>query len=130
MPKRTVTKTVKGGPQGSDAFFVFRHLTVGESQKYGPRVRAPFEGDPDDEVALTEHNQAEDALVLEHNLERLSTIVLDWNWVDDNDDPLPKPENNPDVFRQLNGPEMNFISDSLTGNDETEKKGRTNSQRR
>lgn len=41
--------------------------------------------------------------------EFLPRLILDWDWVDDNDQPLPKPREDPEVIKRLLLPELNFL---------------------
>jgi len=41
-------------------------------------------------------------------------MVIDWNWVDDNGNPLPKPSDNPDVIDQLSIEESTFLMNALS----------------
>ncbi len=45
----------------------------------------------------------------------LAEHVEDWDWVDDNNEPLPKPKGNPDVFKELVLPEVTVIANAVVG---------------
>jgi len=44
--------------------------------------------------------------------------VLDWDWVDDEGSPLPKPQENPEVFDELTDDELTFLIDEMMGKEE------------
>ncbi len=44
-------------------------------------------------------------------LKLLETLVEDWNWVDDNDEPFPKPT--PELVRALPFQEVTFLTKNL-----------------
>lgn len=43
----------------------------------------------------------------------MSLLVIGWNWVDDDDEPLPQPAGNPEVFGKLTMEEIRFIGNHL-----------------
>ena len=43
----------------------------------------------------------------------LSVLVIDWDWVDDDGNPLPKPIDKPEVIESLTFQEQNFLVKSL-----------------
>jgi len=54
-------------------------------------------------------------------LEALSYIlkgnVIDWNWTDDDGNPLPNPRENPEIIETLVGEETNFLSALIRGSE-------------
>jgi len=48
-------------------------------------------------------------------LKMLKDHVLAWNWVDDNDEPLPLPKDQPDVLDELTNEEVEFLAGILMG---------------
>jgi hypothetical protein len=44
----------------------------------------------------------------------ICSLVLDWNWVDDDGAPLPSPHNNPDVYELLTDEEGSFLFEAVT----------------
>lgn len=115
MPKRAATKKVFGGPQGEDAFVVIKRPTVEEAYQFNKFLtRLPVNG-----VSLTpdevERNEQEAR-------ERFAEIVMDWNFVDDEDNPLPKPHHNPDAIALLLSEELQWIVGAILGNTPGEKK--------
>jgi hypothetical protein len=43
----------------------------------------------------------------------LARLVADWDWVDDEDNPLPKPSEQPEVIDGLTFQEQKFLVDAL-----------------
>ena len=52
----------------------------------------------------------------------LSERVMDWNWTDNNGEPLPKPYKNPDVFQNLLNEELIWLITSSLGETPSERK--------
>ena len=52
-------------------------------------------------------------------LEMIQQHVKDWNWVDDNDVPLPQLKTNPEVVDELSTEEVTFLANLLTGEEES-----------
>ncbi len=112
MPSRgELTKTVFGGPQGSDAFVKVKRLTVNEMTVFLARVRG-------DGFTPEQADEAE-ADAREH----LAEVVLDWNLVGDNDEPLAKPHENPEAFGLLLQDELTWVIKAVRGTTDEEKKG-------
>jgi len=57
----------------------------------------------------------------EGGLKMLADHLLDWNWVDDEDNPLPLPKNDPSVIDELTSAESEFLANLLMGEDKAEK---------
>ena len=51
--------------------------------------------------------------VLEALVPMLKRIVVDWDWVDDEGNPLAKPKDDPDVIDALHIDEQTFIVDNI-----------------
>lgn len=108
MPARQNVKTIPTPLlQGEDSWVKIKALTVEQynrNQAIQRDARQP-DADPED---------------LEQRTSQLfSEVVLDWNWVDDAGQPLPKPQGNPQVFRDglLTMPELFFIAEALRPTD-------------
>lgn len=104
MAKRQRTRRVSPTPQGTDSFIEIRELTVGEAKAFQERAKGNQNGEVD-AVAM----------------EALSEMVIAWDWVDDDGQPLPQPHNNPDVFDLLIPSEIQFITEALGGDVEQKK---------
>jgi len=46
-------------------------------------------------------------------IELLKSLVIDWNWVDDDDNPLPKPTDDANVIDRLPIQELTFLINAL-----------------
>jgi len=58
--------------------------------------------------------------VQRQNMERVFQYVRDWNWVDDDGNPLPDPINNPRALINLTLEEMRFINACVNGERQSE----------
>jgi hypothetical protein len=67
-------------------------------------------------------DQDDFAQVLKFNETFLASVVVDWNWVDDDGNPLPLPADDPGVVEKLVIPEFQWIA-TAAGLDSTAKKG-------
>lgn len=111
MPQRTGReKKVFGGPQGDDAFVVIQRLTVDENESF---VKLFTKVDPKtaDETEVEVRR-------------RLANILIGWNWVDDDDSPLPNPHDNVELIGRLYNDELKYLLSLIMGNDKDEKKGK------
>jgi len=52
-------------------------------------------------------------------LDMIQRHLVDWNWVDDDDVPLPKPKDHPEVVDELSTDEVTYLADLLTGEGES-----------
>lgn len=52
--------------------------------------------------------------------------VKEWNWVDDDEKPLPLPKDDPDVIGQLTAQEFRTVLDVMTGSIDGKKKSAGN----
>ena len=52
-------------------------------------------------------------------LDMIQRHLVDWNWVDDEDVPLPKPKDHPEVVDELSTDEVTFLANLLTGEEES-----------
>jgi len=104
MPKRKSIREIPSPEiQGEDSWVKVKPMTYGEQRVFRLRMRE-LRGD-------------EEALELE-GCKLLAEWVVDWNWVDENDEPLPKPEGNPKVIDGLLSHEIQFLTQSLSGGQE------------
>src|SRR5262245_46717830 len=104
MPQRNRDKTVYGG-QGDDAFVKLKKPSGDEIMEF-QRISA------DETLNVQERESAA--------RKYLAKYIVDWNWVDDNEAPLPKPCDDPDVFGKLLSDEFRFIYEAWTGRDAAE----------
>lgn len=99
---RNRVKTVEGylPTQGEGSKIVFLSPTVGEQKHQQKLLKAE-----------TESPEVQEKIANDY----MANHMLDWNWKDDEDKPLPKPHGNPDVFDLITGDEIQFIARSLAG---------------
>lgn len=55
----------------------------------------------------------------EAGLDMIQRHLVEWNWVDDGDVPLPQPKTNPEVVDELSTDEVTFLANLLTGEEES-----------
>ena len=85
--------------QGEGSYVVLSSLKVGEVRK----LRKQSDGEGDEVLA---------------GLKMLSTHILEWNWVDDNDKDLPLPKGKIAVMDELTNEEVELLSELLIGGNE------------
>ena len=74
------------------------------------------------EIRALRKRAAEDEYdAFEGGLDMLASHILDWNWIDDEDNPLPLPKDDPNVIDELTNDESEFLANLLMGQDEAEK---------
>lgn len=56
----------------------------------------------------------QDAEAMQYATELLDETVADWNWTDDDGEPLPTPKQNPGVIDQLTVAEVQFLVKAIT----------------
>lgn len=86
--------------QGEDSWLKLAPMTVQQFNRNARIAELANKGNPEGADLETESR------------ELYAEIVLDWNWVDNDGTPLPKPFNNPAVFDQLTMLELNCIGTS------------------
>jgi len=102
MPKRKSTiRANSESVQGEDSFVVLRRLTVGEMKN---SMSAP-----DDETGMTS---------FQRSLKMYHDHVVAWNWVDDDDVPLPQLADDPELVDRLTDAEVLFLARALAGAEE------------
>jgi len=105
MPERKrVIRVGTEAVQGEDSWVDVRRPTVGE------RV-----------ASLERDNAADPRLPYERNAAEVCGYVVDWNWVDDEGQPLPKPSDNPKVHQLLTDDEVRALLDAVWGTASTRK---------
>jgi len=103
MPKRLCTHTYEStAVQGEDSFVIITSMKIKE-------IRAA--------------RSDKDKNMFEFGLQVIQEHVLDWNWVDEADEPLPSPRDEPDVVYELTDDEVQFLADLfINGGTEVELK--------
>ena len=119
MPKRQTVKTVETDEiQGEGSFVKVTGVKVKEIKAMRRRSRETAVKQKKAEAARGAGEVVEEVEDFDDFGEGLQIIVdhvLDWNWVDDEGSPLPKPEANPKVFDELSTDEMTYLAELLTG---------------
>ena len=80
--------------QGEGSFAILRHVTMREQREIQRMVK--------EEISAFDLG----GFLLKQN-------VLDWNWVDDDDEPLPNPQDDPDVIELLTDAEIEILGNAL-----------------
>lgn len=108
MAKRLNVLTIQTDDvQGAGSFLKIRAMTVTEhNQLEQTRV--------DMNKAAEAGNQEEYTRLEKSVWEQTAEVLLDWDWVDGEDKPLPKPHKNPAVFDLLTMAEVFTIAEALS----------------
>jgi len=142
MAKRKVAKRISSEEvQGEGSYVILRRLTVRETRE---RIRLDGAREAAREKAerirlenakekpskkIEKLTDAEQSLVDEGVDEQYDSSVryfadhiLEWNWADEDENPLPLPKDDPAVVDGLTNEEANFLGQSLAGGSEDERK--------
>jgi hypothetical protein len=117
MPSRNNTQTVKGGPQGSDAFITVRKLRYGERDLQDTlsdiSVRVgELQGEFDNADSQRQRDILSEVSQIEGQmLGLLLPFVTAWNWVNDAGEKMPLPSDIGSV--ELNMDEVTWLRDSI-----------------
>jgi hypothetical protein len=71
--------------------------------------------------ALRKLSDSEDYDSFESGLQILRDHIVEWNWVDDDGEPLANPKDNPDVLDELTSGEVEYLSNVMIGQDANSK---------
>lgn len=97
MPKRMFKHRGNRFPcdevQGEDSYVVFDRLTVAEAREFS-RLTAEDNPRRQDKRAV----------------EMMARKIMDWNWVDDDGEPLPVPSTDGAVIDRLTDPELSLLA--------------------
>lgn len=100
MPKRQNTRRVDSAEvQGEGSFVVVKAINYGAARK----AREESGGDTDD--SSRERIGAK----------MISDNVVEWNWVDDNGEPLPQLNGSLETLDLLTANEVEFLTKAITG---------------
>ncbi len=109
MAKRQgIIKHNSDAVQGEGSWVKIRNLKVGTVRKLQKTATLNRKISKDD----TEF----DELSFDIGIDTIIDHVVDWNWVDDNDKPLPKPSDDKKVADELTTEELSFIGEILMKN--------------
>jgi len=89
--------------QGEDSWVEVSRLTVGEARR-ADQIKDDPNTDSFGEV-----------------VELYQTHIVNWNWVDDDGEPLPLPRDDASVVDGLTADEFSFLGDCLAGSEEAQK---------
>lgn len=113
MPRRITRFTVKSEPvQGPDSFVTYKPVRYRETKNLMARMAEIAQMDVTDHQKTALRTEINERLIIDH--------VVAWNWVGDDDQPLPPPSENPEVIDELTMDEIAFLGNALNG--EVEKK--------
>lgn len=116
MPRRqSIRRVASEAVQGEDSYIIVRKMTVGEHTRHLALVADAQQAQADgDSQRITAIESEMTGL--------LASCVRGWNWVDDDDEPLPSPAEDEDVLQALTLDEVEFIVNAIRGNVDSEKK--------
>jgi len=98
------TKVLSDAVQGEGSWVKFRTPVFADFDDF-----SGMGANPDDaEASKNEH-----ANKMKFGFGMLKKLVIDWNWVDDDDKPLPSPKEQPDIIDALPLQELVFLVESL-----------------
>lgn len=97
--RRRVRRHASNEVQGDGSWVITAALTVAEMRAFRKRA------------------DEEDFDAFELGVEVLKTHVYEWNWVDDDDVPLPQPKDDPLIIDLLTDDEVDFLSACIQGSE-------------
>ena len=97
--RRRVQRHASNEVQGEGSWAITASLNVAEMRQYRKRA------------------EEDDFDAFEMGIEVLRTHVYEWNWVDDDDEPLPQPKDDPEVIDLLTDDETEFLSKCIQGSE-------------
>ena len=141
MPKRSSVKiaTTPVEIMGEDAYVKYRPLTMNEARELREKVGAIEEKR---QSALTDYCGKNDKVITELTDDERNTayteagltdelldfadrefskFIIEWNWVYDDDTPMPQPSEDYKVLGQLYGHEYRYIMSLFNPDENTEK---------
>jgi len=66
---------------------------------------------------LRKARKAKDADLFELGVDIMKTHVKEWNWVDDDGEPMVQPKDDPSIIDDLSDPESTFLSECIQGSE-------------
>ena len=99
--------------QGEGSWVKVRMITHGQGKMFQKSYSDILKGDDISPERREEFQKASDDLLVE--------MVYDWDWVDDDGEPLPLPKDDPKVVDVLTELEHKFIGQALQGEGERKK---------
>ena len=101
--RRRVQRHASNEVQGEGSWVIVAALNVAEMRGYRKQA------------------EEKDFDAFEMGIDVLKTHVYTWNWVDDDDSPLPQPEDDPMVIDLLTDTEVEFLSTCIQGSEDEAK---------
>jgi len=102
--RKNIIKIETESVQGEGSFVKLRHITVSEGR----------------DQRNAEKEEGFDAF--EYNIKVLADHIVSWNWVDEDDMPLPLPKDDESVIGRLTDAEIEVLVNALGGEEEEEAK--------
>lgn len=100
MPKRKrIVRYPSDEIQGEGSWVLVALLTVAEMRE------------------VRKEQKAKDADMFELGVTLMKSHVKDWNWVDDEGEPMPSPKDQPGIVEGLSDPESGFLSECIRGSE-------------
>ena len=107
MPKRkSIVRVLSDEVQGDGSWVIVALPTVAEMRE----IRKTFR-----EAAEAEKDTFDMGIIL------LKKYVKEWNWVFQDDQPMPQPKADPSIIEKLTDPESSFLSACITGTSQDSK---------
>lgn len=107
MPRQKRTIEVDSSRvQGEGSWVRISKMTWGEIKAMRTKA-GDVEGDSD--------------LAFEMGEETIVKHVIGWNWADEDEKPLPQPQDDPAVFDTLTDDEFGFLAEAIAGSEEVRK---------
>ena len=101
--RRRVVRHASNEVQGEGSWVITAALNVAEMRAFRARAKE------------------KDFDAFEVGVDVLRTHVYEWNWVGDDDGPLPQPKDDPTVIDILTDDEVEFLSGCIQGKEEDAK---------
>lgn len=116
MPQRQTIITVPSDAiQGPDSWVKIRAITHGKAQEMKRLATALIAAEGADKERLQQaYDEAGVQMVMDH--------VFDWNWVDDQGQPLPLPKTQPGILNDLLEMEKDFLDNAIADTVKSPKK--------
>ena len=113
MPRQKRTVEVDSSRvQGEGSWVRISKMTWGEIKAMRAKSKEA-EGDDDEE--------GDADLAFEMGEETIVKHVIGWNWADEDEKPLPQPQDDPAVFDTLTDDEFGFLAEAIAGSEEVRK---------
>ena len=116
MPKRqTVKRHETEEIQGEDSYVVVTGIKVRDIRRLRKMVRNEGLQERNEEHREKGESEEEPTDQFEESLKLIAKHVTKWNWVDDDEEPLPVPAENPEVMDELTNEEAVFLTELMIG---------------